>query len=41
MPEASRAADAVEVGLGVLGKIEIDDDIDGLDVDTTREQIYR
>jgi hypothetical protein len=37
--EAARAANAVEVRLGVLGEVEVDDDIDGLDIDTAREQV--
>ena len=30
---------AVQVCLTALGKVEIDDDVDGLDVDSTREQV--
>lgn len=37
--EAARAADAVQVGLGHLGEVEVDDHVDGLDVNATREQI--
>jgi hypothetical protein len=37
--KAARAANAVEVRLGVLGEVEVDDDIDGLDIDTAREQV--
>lgn len=39
--KASRSADAVQVGLGVLGEVEVDNDVDGLDVDTAREQVRR
>ena len=41
MPEAPRAADAVEVRLRVLGEVEVDDDVDGLDVDAAREEVGR
>ena len=39
MAVAAGAANAVEVGLGVLGEIEVDDNVDGLDVDSTGEQV--
>ncbi len=39
--ESSRPADAVEVCLGVLGEIEVDDHVDALDVDTASEEIGR
>ena len=29
----------MEVRLGVLGKVKVDDDVDGLDVDTAREEV--
>lgn len=35
----SASANPVEVSLGHLGKVEIDDDIDSLDVDSSGEQI--
>lgn len=35
----SRTSDSVKVRLGVLGEIKVDDDVDGLDVDTTGEEI--
>lgn len=38
--ETSRAANAVEVGLSVLGEVEVDHHVDRLDVDTTGEQVY-
>lgn len=37
--EAPRPADTMEIGLGVLGKVEVDDDVDGLDIDTTSEKV--
>lgn len=30
----------MEVSLSILGEVEIDDDIDSLDVDTSGEEIY-
>lgn len=39
MAETSRSADAVEVGLGVLRKVKVDDHVDGLNVNTTRQQV--
>lgn len=30
----------MEVSLSILGKVEVDDDIDSLDVDTSGEEIY-
>ena len=32
--EPSTSTDPVEVGLGHLGEVEVDDNVDGLDVDT-------
>jgi hypothetical protein len=29
----------VEVGFGVLGEVEVDDDVYGLNIDTTREEV--
>jgi hypothetical protein len=40
MAEATSAADAVEVGLGSLGEIKVDDDVYGLDIDTACEKIW-
>jgi len=37
--EAARATDAMQVGLGVLGKVKIDDDVHGLNVDTSGEEV--
>lgn len=37
--ESSRSADSVQVGLGHLGEVEVDDNVDGLDVDTSGEEI--
>mmetsp|Transcript_27995 Transcript_27995/g.88944 ORF Transcript_27995/g.88944 Transcript_27995/m.88944 type:complete len:203 (+) Transcript_27995:315-923(+) len=39
VPEAPRAADAVQVGLRVLGEVEVDDDVHGLYVDAAREEV--
>mmetsp|Transcript_46946 Transcript_46946/g.78217 ORF Transcript_46946/g.78217 Transcript_46946/m.78217 type:complete len:419 (-) Transcript_46946:177-1433(-) len=37
--KAARTTDTMEVGLSVLGKVKVDDDVDGLDVDTACEEI--
>lgn len=37
--EPTRAPDAVEVRLRHARKVEVDDDVDGLHVDTAREQV--
>lgn len=37
--ETAGTTDAVQVGLCVLGEVEVDDDVDGLDVDTAGQQI--
>lgn len=37
--EPATSANSVEVGLGHLGEVEVDNDIDGLDVDTPGEQV--
>lgn len=29
----------MQIGLGILGKIKVDDNVHGLDVDTAREEI--
>ena len=41
MSEASRSADSVQVGLGDLGEVEVDDHVDGLDVDAPGEEVGR
>ena len=41
VPETARAANAVEVGLGIFGEVEIDHNVHGLDVDATREEVRR
>ena len=41
MTESSRSSDSVQVGFGHLGEVEVDDDVDGLDVDTSGEQVGR
>eukprot|EP00952_Eustigmatos_sp_NYUAD-ZCMA_P003329 14551-Eustigmatos_ZCMA.PRE.1 len=38
---APRAADAVEVGLGRLGEVEVDHHVYRLNVDTSREQVCK
>jgi len=37
--KSSTTANPVEVGLGHLGEVEVDDDVDRLDVDTSGEEI--
>ena len=37
--ESSRPTDPVQVGLRHFGKVKVDDDVDGLDVDTPGEEI--
>lgn len=39
MAETARTPDAVKISFGVFGKVEVDDDVDGLDVDPPSEQI--
>ena len=39
MAEAAGSADAVKVGLGVLGEVEVDHDVHGLDVDAAGEEV--
>jgi len=39
MPKASGTTNSVKIRLRVLGEIKVDDDIDGLNVDTTSEQV--
>jgi hypothetical protein len=39
VPEAARTTNAVEVRLADLGKIKVDDDVDGLDVDSAGEKV--
>lgn len=39
MTESSGSADSVQVGLGHLWEVEVDDNVDGLDVDTSGEEI--
>ena len=41
MSKATRSTDAVQVRFARFGEIEVDHNIDGLDVDTAREQIRR
>ena len=37
--EPSATTDSVQVGLGHLGEVEVDDDVDGLDVDAPGEEV--
>ena len=39
MTESAWASDSVEVGLRVLGEVEVDNDVDGSDVDSSCEEI--
>lgn len=39
MTETSRTTDSVEIGFSCSGEIKVDDDVDGLDVDTASEKI--
>lgn len=39
MTKSARATNAMQISFCVLGKVEVDDNIDGLDVDTTGQQI--
>jgi hypothetical protein len=39
MSESSTSSDTVEIGFSVFGKVEIDDDVDCLDVDSAGEEI--
>ena len=39
--ESSRSTDPVQVGLGHLGEVEVDDHVDGLDVDAPGEEVGR
>lgn len=39
MPESARTTNTMEVGLGILWEIEVDDYVDRLNVDTTGEKV--
>jgi len=39
MSKASGTTNSMKIGLRILGEIKVDDDIDGLNVDTSGEQI--
>jgi len=39
VPKTSRTTNAVQIGLTVLGKIKVNDNIHGLDIDTSSEEI--
>lgn len=37
--ETTRATNTMEISLGVLGEVEVDDDVDSLDIDTTSQKV--
>lgn len=39
MAKSSRTADTMQIGLCILGKVKVDDYVDCLDIDTTRQQV--
>lgn len=39
MAESPRPTNTVKVGLGILGEIKVNNNVDGLDVDTTSKEI--
>lgn len=39
MSETTRTTNTMKIGLGVLGEIEVDDNVDCLDIDTTGEKV--
>lgn len=39
MTESTRSANTVQVGLGHFREIEVDDHVDGLDINTTSKQV--
>jgi len=39
VPESTGTANAVQIGFRILGKIEVDHDVDRLDIDTTCQQV--
>lgn len=39
VPESARTTDAVQVRLSVLGEVEINHHVHGLDIDTAGEQV--
>lgn len=39
MAKSTRSTDSMEIGLGVLGEVEIDDHVDGLDINTSGQQV--
>ena len=41
MAKPARSTNPVEVGLSVARKVKVDDHIDGLDVDATREEVWK
>jgi hypothetical protein len=39
MSETPRSTNTMKVGFGILGEVKVDNNIDGLDVDTTSKEI--
>lgn len=39
MSKSTRATDAVQVCLSILGEVEVDNNVDGLDINTTSQQV--
>lgn len=39
MSKSARTTNSVEISFGILGEIEVDDHVHGLDIDATREEI--
>lgn len=39
MTVSTTSSDTMKIGFRVLGEVEVDDDVDGLDIDTSREEI--
>lgn len=37
--ETTRTTDTMEICLGILGEVKVDDDVDGLNIDTTGQQV--
>ena len=39
MSKSSRPTDAMEIGFSILGEIKVDDNVDGLNINTTCQKI--
>ena len=39
MPKSSGSTNTMKIGFGILREIEVDDNVDGLDINTTRQKI--